>query len=104
MVRNSGLSGLRRERRRPCEVNPMEGIANLADVMLVFACGLMVSIILFWNVNLSDVTAVISKDQLAEVEDAEQLLEDGKLSSALESKGVAYEDPETGKMYIIMPK
>ena len=104
MVRNSGLSGLRRERRRHYEVNPMEGIANLADVMLVFACGLMVSIILFWNVNLSDVTDVISKDQLSEVEDAEQVLEDGKLSSALESKGVAYEDSETGKMYIIIPK
>lgn len=35
------------------EVDAMAGVANLADVMLVFACGLMAAVILNWNVDLS---------------------------------------------------
>ena len=31
------------------EQNPMEGVANLVDAMLVLACGLMMAIISFYN-------------------------------------------------------
>lgn len=103
MLRNSGLAGLRRAQNKNRDVNPMESVANLADVMLVFACGLMVAVILHWNVDLSSVTVAISKEQLSEIGDVEQAIEDGNVSSTLTSKGIAYEDPETGKMYIIMP-
>lgn len=36
------------------EVDAMAGVANLADVMLVFACGLMAAVILNWNVDRCD--------------------------------------------------
>lgn len=102
MLRSSGLGARRRMKRRDA-INPMESIANLADVMLVFACGLMIAIIMFWKVDINHVVDVVPKEELMEVKNLEQVIKDGGLSNALESKGVAYEDPETGKMYIIMP-
>lgn len=103
MLRNSGLHGMRQARRARREVNPMEGVANLADVMLVFACGLMIAVIMFWQVDISNITAIVNKDELKEVGDLQKAVQDGTLSSDFESRGVAYEDPETGKVYIIMP-
>ena len=35
------------------EQNPMEGVANLVDAMLVLACGLMMAIISFYNVDIN---------------------------------------------------
>ncbi len=99
-----GSGRLRRRRKlSDSEVNPMENIANLSDVMLVFACGLMVAIILFWRVDLNHVTDVVDRDEMREIGDLEQAIQDGTLSEGLESKGIAFEDPETGKMYIILP-
>ena len=48
------LKGKFSSRRRVTEeVDAMSGLANLSDVMLVFACGLMAAVILNWNVDLS---------------------------------------------------
>lgn len=85
------------------EVDSMAGLANLADIMLVFACGLMVAIIAFWKVDLTNVLDVVDKSELQEVEDIEKAIQDGSISAEMENKGIAYQDPETGKMYIIMP-
>lgn len=85
------------------EVDSMAGLANLADIMLVFACGLMVAIIAFWKVDLTNVLDVVDKSELQEVEDIEQAIQDGSITAEMENKGIAYQDPETGKMYIIMP-
>ena len=35
----------------------MDGMANLADVMLVFACGLILALIINWNVDVSSVAS-----------------------------------------------
>ena len=87
------------------EVSPMEGVANLADVMLVFACGLMLALITYWNV---DVASVIeqppeqTKQELTEtVSDLDN--EDGEAvdSDALQEYGTVYIDKETGALYII---
>lgn len=102
MLRDKGLRGRRRAKRDDM-VNPLEFVANLADVMLVFACGLMISVIMFWNVDVNHATQVVSKENLVEAGDMEKALENGNLSSKYKSKGIAYEDPKTGKMYIIMP-
>ena len=45
----------RRRRRQEAEVNPMDGVANLADAMLVLAVGIMLALILNWNVDISAV-------------------------------------------------
>lgn len=99
MLRESALRPHRRSWRR--DPDPMEGLANLADVMLVFACGLMVSMLLHWNVDLRHV--VVSQDELKEIGEYQAALDSGAIAQDMESKGVAYEDPETGKLYIIMP-
>ena len=73
------------------EVDAMAGVANLADVMLVFACGLMAAVILNWNVDLSKTRVEILQREI-------------QSSSSFEQKGTVYEDPETGKLYVVMPK
>ena len=103
MLRSSGRGGMRRARRAERELNPMSGVANLADVMLVFACGLLAALVLRWQVNLADVTIPLDPDELEELGDVEKAIEDGTLDAGMESRGIVYEDPETGRMYIIMP-
>lgn len=102
MLRNKGLRGP--NRFYDSEVNPMEGIANLVDVMLVFACGLMIAIIMFWNVDLSNVSAVIDQKQLKEVPNLEERAKGENFQDSLENKGAVYKDPKTGKLYIIEEK
>ena len=93
---------LRRSRRAE-SFSPMEGVGNMADAMLVFACGLIVALILSWNVDVTD-TGEINKpaDTKYEVEGvengAEQVID---ADSNLEEMGTVYRDPETGKYYVI---
>jgi len=87
------------------DVNPIEGVANLADVMLVFACGLMLALITYWNVDVASVTEQPpeqTKQELTEtVSDLDN--EDGEAgdSDSLQEYGTVYIDKETGALYII---
>lgn len=49
------------------DINPMDGVGNLADVMLVFACGLMLALITYWNVDVSGVAGSIDVTQGEEI-------------------------------------
>lgn len=98
MLRNNGL---RRRRRNREDLNPMDNVSNLVDIMMVFACGLMVSIILRWDIDLGKVKVIIDQSQLVEVDSTDILNEDGNVSGEYESMGTVIEDPNTGKMYII---
>ena len=87
------------------EVDAMSGLANLSDVMLVFACGLMAAVILNWNVDLSKTRVeILQREQMQELDNAEEMEQDIQSSSSFEQKGTVYEDPETGKLYVVMPK
>ncbi|WP_243158075.1 DUF2149 domain-containing protein [Aminipila terrae] len=101
MIRNSGLGSRRSLRSKKEEINPLDGVANLVDIMLVFSCGLMVSLVLNWNVDLSKVSDIITKEDLMQVKNLDQAIENGTLSEDYNSKGFVYEDPKTGKMYIV---
>lgn len=94
---------LRKTRRfsNQMESSPMKHLANLTDVMLVFACGLMVAIIVLWNLDLLKITDVVTKDELVEVENMQEADKKAEMQENLNSKGIVYEDEETGKMYII---
>lgn len=49
-LRNGG--GLRGGRLRSKEdTDPMASVANIADIMLVFACGLMMALVTVWNID-----------------------------------------------------
>lgn len=49
---NGGLRRNIRRRSMPEDVSPLEGSVNIVDAMLVFACGLMLSLVMHWNVDL----------------------------------------------------
>lgn len=63
-------------------ISPLESVVNLIDVMLIFACGLMVSIIMLWNL---DTTGDGESDQ-----------------GGYQDVGVVYTDTESGKTYVVM--
>lgn len=84
------------------DADPRVGLVNLADVMLVFACGLMLALVTYWNLDISAMTEVVQADQMAEVSDIEDLsdqLNGG--GSSFNELGTVYEDPMTGKMYML---
>lgn len=81
------------------EDDPRTGLVNLADVMLVFACGLMIAIIGHYNVDLSSMSledAEPLEGELQEVDAGESLS-----SSEFSEVGVVYEDKETGDLYVV---
>lgn len=84
-------------------VNPMDGVANLADVMLVLACGLMLALVINWDVDISpkaDGGAGRAKEVEQEVELSGEQGE--KLDEAsLEDMGRVYRDTTTGKWYLV---
>ena len=72
---------------------------------IVFACGLMAAVILNWNVDLSKTRVeILQREQMQELDNAEEMEQDIQSSSSFEQKGTVYEDPETGKLYVVMPK
>ncbi|MDR2088567.1 MAG: DUF2149 domain-containing protein [Clostridiales Family XIII bacterium] len=84
-------------------VNPMDGVANLADVMLVFACGLMLALVINWNVDIAAIPEAEARgEEMAEVEDVR-----GGAGTELdadtryEELGKVYRDPATGKLYLV---
>lgn len=105
MRRYKGSGRLRREAFGEEDVNPMDGVANLADVMLVLACGLMLALITYWNVDVTGVTGSIDVTNGQEVTaDAEGFgtEADGESPDArYEEYGVVYRDPDTGKLYLV---
>ena len=81
------------------DVNPQAYIVNLADCMLVLACGFMVALVSAYNLNISPYEQV-DQSQLDEVQSetiTDEALQNG--SSFIEA-GTAYYDPSTGTYYI----
>jgi hypothetical protein len=76
----------------------MANMANLADVMLVFACGLMLALVSYWNLDLPTVTELDSS-KMRELEDAEEMADTINSANAYIEKGTVYQDPNTGKLY-----
>lgn len=84
------------------EVTPMSGVANLADAMLVFSCGLMLAIATFWNVDLGSVDEVMKNSEVTEVGDVQKIVDQLKEGGSLYRElGTVYEDPASGKLYLI---
>jgi len=87
--------------------NPMDGLGNLADAMLVLAVGIMLALLLHWKVDITAINAetapepqneqiAIDEDDLSETEDR-QLNED-----EMQRIGALYYDEESGAYYAIM--
>lgn len=77
--------------------DPMSSLANLADIMLVFACGLMLALVAYWNIDMPTVKEIVkTNDALIDENEASESTDEG-----FQDMGRVYKDPETGKMYIL---
>lgn len=100
-LRNSGT--LRRFMKRD-SANPMDGVANLADCMLVLACGLMLSLIINWNldIQIDEQLTPTGENQMETVENMEDSeLDNPNVVSGFEEFGTLYRDPVTGEYYVV---
>jgi hypothetical protein len=93
---------LRRRRSFGAQEEPMAGLTNLADVMLVFAVAVMLLALVRWHVTLEGVPVVrLDPDTLVQVEDLEVLtMSDDGMGGSGHSEQV-YMDPKTGQMFIV---
>ena len=95
-----------RSRSDDAPVNPMDSISNLADAMLVLAVGIMLALIINWNVDISagkteqaasaDPAISFEQDDLTESQDDAKTIE-----GDLTEMGKVYYDKETGTYYIV---
>lgn len=93
-------------RAEDAPVDPMSSIGNLADAMLVLAVGIMLALIVNWNVDISlpqqneqQPTDPIPFEEtdLTEAPDGSAVLDGGDL----QEMGKVYYDAESGNYYII---
>ena len=84
------------------EVTPISGVANLADAMLVFSCGLLVSLASYWNLDLGSATQVMKHSEVTQVGQVQKMVDDVKSGGSLYRElGTVYQDPKTGKLYML---
>ncbi len=86
------------------DINPMEGVANLVDAMLVLSCGLMLALVINWNVDFGNAGSTVELNQDREVTEINGVTANGEsVSSAggYQEMGMVYRDPETGKLYMV---
>ncbi|MEN6390022.1 MAG: DUF2149 domain-containing protein [Syntrophomonas sp.] len=100
-----GLRSRKRLRTMEEEVNPLEGAINIVDAMLVFACGLMLALVIRWNVDLAQAGGRINVTQGQELaQDADvrnDLVESEGAGQLYEKMGTVYKDPVTGKLFML---
>lgn len=101
--------GLRSKRRRIFvsseETDPMEGITNIMDVMLVLASGLMLALSVYWNIDLGPVGERVDLQQGREITEnldlRDDLIETRGEGELYEKMGTVYKDPQTGKLFML---
>ena len=93
-------------------INPMDGVSNMADAMLVLAVGIMLALVINWKIDIKE--AYKGNEQKEAVDDSklqEFEMEDSKQNNSIsfediESKyvksGTVYTDTFTGKTYVVV--
>ena len=100
MPRSLRQSTFRRKEDMGEDINPSAYIVNLADCMLVLACGFMVAMIVYWNIDISHVTELTNETM--EQVDPQELIDNiqGEGSNYVEA-GTVYQDPTTGQLWMV---
>ena len=93
------------------DANPMDGVSNMSDCMLVLAVGIMLAVVINWKVDIKAAYSVKNNEQVNE-EDMLEIDEDNTQNSSsvsyddLQSKykksGTVYTDVYSGKTYVVI--
>ena len=93
----------RRFRTEEPPANPMDGLGNLADAMLVLAVGILLALVLNWKLDLT--VSAPAEDQeppvAIEEEDLQSTNAEALDEEALQRVGALYYDAETNTYYAI---
>lgn len=89
------------------DTDPLAGFANIMDVMLVFALGLMLALIAQspelrdkLNINTKNEIKISTGDELIDAPDSiEEALKSN--TDGMQPLGQVYQDPKTGKLILI---
>ena len=100
MNRSLRQSRFRRREDLAEDVNPSAYIVNLADCMLVLACGFMVAMMVYWNIDVGNIEE-LKKESLEEV-DPESIIENIQSGGSYYIEaGTVYQDPNTGELWMV---
>ena len=85
------------------DLNPMNFVSNLSDVMLILAVGIMLALVIHWNVKIStpEETSQGEKKENTIAFDESDLSGADEVPDDLDKMGEVFYDPDTGKYYII---
>jgi hypothetical protein len=79
----------------------MDGIANLADVMLVFSVGIMIALVAAWHI---DVTPTATQANMSQIEgmgnNGDTQISDNQYQKM---DVIVYRDSATGKYFVVDP-
>lgn len=85
--------------------NPMDGLGNLADAMLVLAVGIMLALIIHWNVDITIPDADTPEQTEQQIPIDPNDLQDASDTASSEDMshiGEIYYDEATGTYYAVM--
>ena len=100
MIRRSGAGRLHQAQAQyehEEDVNPMESTSSIADVMLVLAVGMMLAVVINWNVDINKIT--IQEIDNPQSVNSDQITDQGTEQN-LEEKGPVYYDPDKDQYYV----
>ena len=91
-------------------VNPMDGVSNMSDAMLVLAVGIMLALVINWKIDVKDIYESqkenLNTEDLKEVEVDERRTANDVSFEDLEKNyrktGSVYTDTRTGKTYLVV--
>jgi len=96
------------------EEDPMAGSANLVDAMLVLSVGLLVFLVISWNMQsvvFSDASPEEKKQTMEAMQKAAEIQQGNQLNDTPQSQsgqgngyvqmGTVYKDPKTGKLIMV---
>jgi hypothetical protein len=83
------------------DVDPMSGLTNMVDAMLVLAVGLMMALVVALKVSLPDLQEILDED-LTQVDTPEEITDEiQSTENPYIELGRVYQDPITGKTYVL---
>lgn len=91
-------SGLRSRKIKGTTLDPMSGIANMSDAMLVLALAFLLAFVAYYKLALPGATQV-EKDMTRADNLQKGALQDK--SSGYQDVGRVYRDPKTGNLYMV---